>query len=110
MTLLCDFRAVASLLCPWKTDKRTNLMERSGEATGQGEHSQFGHVRGDITGEQRQVVADALDWSQIMNSEFTGDICHQFNQVTPRIIPGDLSASHKTAAAEARTEARFSRS
>lgn len=65
---------------------------------------------GDITGEQRQVVADALDWSQIMNSEFTGDICHQFNQVTPRIIPGDLSASHRTAAAEARTEARFSRS
>lgn len=34
-------------------DKSDCLIERSGEATSQGEHSQFGHVRGDITGEQR---------------------------------------------------------
>lgn len=63
LSLLCDCRAGASLLCPWKTDKRTNQVERSGEASSQGEHSQFGHVRGDVTGEQKQVVPDALGWS-----------------------------------------------
>lgn len=45
-------------------------------------------------------------WAGVMNSEFTRDICHWFNQVTPRIIPGDLPASHKTEAAEARTQAK----
>lgn len=72
---LCDRRA-ASPLCPRKMGTRTKLGKRSGEATSQGEQGQFGCVRGDSTGEQTQVVADALERRQVTNSEFTGDMCH----------------------------------
>lgn len=29
-----------------------------------------------------------LDWRQVTNRAFTGDICHQLDQATPRINPG----------------------